>query len=229
MVLDYFHNLFSAEDKEQSMADIPREFPTLSCEQKIKLTKPFSKEEVKIAIFEMSPFKALGANGIHAGFYQNLWEVVGDSVCNFAMRFFETGSLPHGVNDTILDLVPKVLHPETLTQLRLISLCNVGYKAMTKTITNRLKELMGSIIAPSQSSFVPGRNILDNILIYQEVLHSMRTKNIGKGFMTIKIDLEKAHDRLSWSFIRATLQRLHLPPSWVQNIMQCVETTRMAI
>ena len=159
MVLDYFHNLFSAEDKEQSMADIPREFPNLSCNQKIKLTKPFSKEEVKIAIFEMSPFKALGANGIHAGFYQNLWEVVGDSVCNFSMRFFETGSLPHGVNDTILDLVPKVLHPETLTQLRPISLCNVGYKAMTKTITNRLKELMGSIIAPSQSSFVPGSNI----------------------------------------------------------------------
>ena len=47
--------------------------------------------------------------------------------------------------------------------------------------------------------------------------------------MTVKIDLEKAYDRLSSCFIRDTLQRLHLPPSWVQNIMQCVETTRMAI
>ena len=100
---------------------------------------------------------------------------------------------------------------------------------MTKTLTNRLKEAMDNIIASNQSSFVPGRNISDKILIYQEVLHSMRTKSTGRGFMTIKIDLEKASDRLSWQFLRETLNLLHVPSSWVQNIMQCVETTRIAI
>ena len=96
-------------------------------------------------------------------------------------------------------------------------------------MTNRLKEIMSSVIALNQSSFVHGRQITDNIIIYQEVLHSMRTKKSGKSFMTIKIDLEKAYDRLSWSFIRDTLKEVELPSSWVNNIMHCVETPRMEI
>ena len=64
---------------------------------------------------------------------------------------------------------------------------------------------MQSMIGPNQSSFVPGRHITDNRIIYQEVLHSMRKKKGGKGTMLIKIDLEKAYDRLSWPFIRDTV------------------------
>ena len=96
---------------------------------------------------------------------------------------------------------------ECLAQLMSISLCNVGYKVITKTMTNRLKDIMASVIAPNQSSFVPGRQITDNLIINQEVLHSMRTKKSGKGSMPIKIDLEKAFDCLSWSFIKDTPRR----------------------
>ena len=75
-------------------------------------------------------------------------------------------------------------------------------KCNNKTLANRLKKIMQSRIGPNQSSFVPGRQITDNIIIYQEVLHSMRKSKVGKGIMLIKIDLEKAYDRLSWPFIR---------------------------
>ena len=47
--------------------------------------------------------------------------------------------------------------------------------------------------------------------------------------MLIKIDLEKAYDRLSWSFIRDTLEKLGVPNTWIMNIMNCVETTRMSV
>ena len=144
-------------------------------------------------------------------------------VCNFAMDFFVSGILSTGVNGTLLTLVPKVQYPEYLFHLRLINLCNVGYKIITKTVTNKLKEKMSSVVAPSQSSFVPGRQIVDNIIIYQEVLHSMRKRKIGKGLMTIKIDLEKAYDRISWSFIRETLEWFKLPGDWIRNIMHCIE------
>ena len=52
----------------------------------------------------------------------------------------------------------------------------------------------------------------------------MRTKKAGYGFMSIKINLEKAYDRLSWEFVRITLQILGLPSKWVNNIIHCVET-----
>ncbi|EEF38255.1 conserved hypothetical protein [Ricinus communis] len=52
-------------------------------------------------------------------------------------------------------------------------------------------------------------NISDNIIIAQEVVHSMKLN--GKvGWMPIKIDLEKAYDRLRWSFIRNTLEDIGL-------------------
>ena len=97
----------------------------------------------------------------------------------------------------------------------------MGYKVATKTITNRLKEIMGKLITPNQSSFVPGRQIVDNIIIYQEVLNSMRRNTSGKGYMLIKVDLEKAFDRISWSFIRDTLERADLPQTWLR-FLTCI-------
>ena len=98
-------------------------------------------------------------------------------------------------------------NPKSLTKVRPISLCNVGYKTITNTLTNRLKEVMPHLTAPSESSFVPGRQITDNIIIYQEVLHSMRSPRKGNGIMLLKIDLEKVYDPLSWNFIKDTIEK----------------------
>lgn len=51
----------------------------------------------------------------------------------------------------------------------------------------------------------------------------------GKGLMTIEIDLKKAYDRISWNFMRETLEKIKLPPNWVPNIMHRVESARMSV
>ena len=66
-----------------------------------------------------------------------------------------------------------------------------------KTLTNRLKGLMKGLVSSNHNCFVPGRQITDNVVIYQEVLHSMWRKKKGDGTMMIKNDLEKSYDRLS--------------------------------
>ena len=137
--------------------------------------------------------------------------------------------LPEGTNDTILVLIPKTAHPEQISHLRPISLCNAAYKVITKSMINRLNEIMESSITPNQSSFILGRQIVDNIIIYQEVLHSIKKLNSRKNYMLIKVNLEKAYDRLSWSFIQDMLEQVGLPISWIRNIMHCVGNLRMAI
>ena len=47
--------------------------------------------------------------------------------------------------------------------------------------------------------------------------------------MLIKIDLEKAYDRLSWAFIKDSLEPLGLPNSWKKNLMHCIKTTNMSV
>ena len=159
MVEDFFKDLFK---EEISHREIPNQEGQqfLSENQVDMLTKPVSKEAVKKALFEMAPFKSLRVDGFHAGFYQRMWDIVGDTLCNFVQDFLKTGLLLQGANDTILALILEVQHPEALTQLRSISLCNVAYKVITKTMTNKLKDIMASVISPNQCSFDPRDNVI---------------------------------------------------------------------
>lgn len=102
------------------------------------------------------------------------------------------------MNKILIALIPKTDNPVNIKMFRPISLCNVGYKIITKIIVVRLKPMLNKIISPFQSSFIPGRTTSDNIIITQEVLHTLRSK---KGGMIFKIDLEKAYDKVSWKFI----------------------------
>lgn len=78
-----------------------------------------------------------------------------------------------------------------------INLCNVLYKLISKAIANNLKMLLPLIISESQSAFVPRRHIFDNILIAYELIHFLLRKIRGKkGFMSIKLDMSKAYNRV---------------------------------
>ena len=102
-----------------------------------------------------------------------------------------------------------------MKMFRPISLCTVAYKTVTKIIANRLQLLLPNLIGPNQTSFVPGRHIVDNIVVAQEVVHSMRRKTRRKGFMAIKVDLEKAYDRLWWDFIHDIRKDVGLPQEFI--------------
>ncbi|KAI5318919.1 hypothetical protein L3X38_038627 [Prunus dulcis] len=64
---------------------------------------------------------------------------------------------------------------------------------------------MSKIVSPTQVNYVPGRQIVDNIIIAHEVLHKFKTSKGKNGFIAWKIDLSKAYDRLQWHFIKDVL------------------------
>ena len=85
------------------------------------------------------------------------------------------------------------------------------------------------MVSPTQASFVPKRQITDNVVIMQEVLHTMRHKKGGKGYMAIKIDFEKAYDRMRWDFLKETLLLMQVPAKLVDVIYSCVSTCSMSV
>ena len=165
-------------------------------EKKVSISGGATEEEVKAVLWSLKAFKASGLDGLHAGFFQRFWPTVGKSVVDEVKKIFEERKIPEYLNKTYIVLIPKIQGPKTLGNFRPISLCNTIYKVVTKIIVARLRPLLEKLISPLQMAFVPGRKGIDNAIIAQEVIHSLGKKKEKVGYMVLKIDLEKAYDKL---------------------------------
>lgn len=114
----------------------------LSSEDNRRLCNPVTSAEVWNIVKNINPYKAPGPDGIQAIFYHNYWDIVGDEVCRFVKNRFSTSSVPKEINRTLIALIPKIDQPTSINQFRPISLCNVGYKIVTKIIVARLRPLL---------------------------------------------------------------------------------------
>ncbi|CAA7044678.1 unnamed protein product [Microthlaspi erraticum] len=223
LAVEYFRRLYSMEDIDAVVDKLPTEgFEQLTEGERAHLQKEFSALEIESAVRNMGKYKAPGPDGYQPVFYQSCWDTVGSSVIRFVMDFFTTGILPPETNDVLLVLIPKVGKPESITQFWPISLCNVLFKTITKVLVGRLKVVISKLIGPEQASFIPGRLSTDNIVLVQEAVHSMRRKKGRQGWMLLKLDLEKAYDRIRWDFLEDTLTAAGFSESWIQWIMKCV-------
>ncbi|XP_019172649.1 PREDICTED: uncharacterized protein LOC109168049 [Ipomoea nil] len=92
---------------------------------------------------------------------------------------------------------------------------------MDKMIANRMKPLMGDLISESQSAFILGRLITDNILVASEVGHFLNRKQCGKvGCGALKLDMAKAYDRMEWPFLKRMLEVMCFDKGWIDLIME---------
>lgn len=173
-----------------------RYFDELPVAVKDALESRITKDEVKAALDSMASLKAPGKDGLHAKFFQSQWNIVGDSVYKMVLEAFEGKPLDLTINNTLLVHLPKVDKPKAVSQYKSISLCSMVYKIITKIIVRKLKFVMPLLVAPNQVSFFIGRFIIDNVLVTQEVIHSMRSDRRKPQWMAIKVDFEKAYNRI---------------------------------
>jgi hypothetical protein len=192
------------------------------------LTAPFSEREIGDALFQIGPLKAPGPDGFPARFLQRNWGILKSDVVAAVQRFFDDGIMPDQVNDTAIVLIPKKNDPEELKDFRPISLCNVLFKIVSKCLVNRLRPLLGNIIGPFQSAFIPGRLITDNALIAFECIHAIQTGSRA-NFCAYKLDMTKAYDRVDWGFLEGVLAKLGFHSKWIRWVMACVTTVRYSV
>ncbi|KAL5537962.1 hypothetical protein UlMin_044095 [Ulmus minor] len=152
-------------------------------------------------------------------FYKSYWNIVGAEVVSAVGDFFVMGTLHPYINTSNIVLVSKSQNATSVNHYRPIAVCNVIYKVISKILADRLKPLLSQLICPTQSAFVPGRSIHDNTVLIQEVIHAMKHKKGAQGWMGLKIDLQKAYDRLSWRFLETVLRAFGFHPRWIHWIM----------
>ena len=144
---------------------------------------------------------------------------------NFA---FDAGTLSISQRRGIITLIPKPNKDATsLENLRPISLLNVDYKILTKTIAKRLEKVLPKIINPDQTGYVKGRYIGENVRLISDIM-SYKDDKTMLG-VALFFDFRKAFDTIEWDFLIDTLNKLNFRPdvkNWVKifynNVTSCV-------
>uniref|UniRef100_A0A803QIS8 Reverse transcriptase domain-containing protein n=1 Tax=Cannabis sativa TaxID=3483 RepID=A0A803QIS8_CANSA len=227
LIQSFYSNLFTSQsphelDIEAALFD-PLPLPEPSQYQ--LLEEAFSSSEVEKALFQMGPDKAPGIDGFNNKFYQKNWSVVGKDVTEAILNVLNNDADISPFNSTLITLIPKVKKPVSLKDYRPISLCTTIYKIISKVLANRLKVILGPLISPNQSAFLKGRLISDNILMAQEILHSINNKKQGReSWMAVKLDMAKAFDRVEWTFLHKMMQKFQFPSRFIKLVMACITT-----
>jgi hypothetical protein len=70
----------------------------------------------------------------------------------------------------------------------------VSFKIFTKVGTNRIVQIAESVVRLTQTAFMPGRHILEGVVILHETIHELHRKKMDG--VLLKIDFEKAYDKV---------------------------------
>jgi len=202
-------------------------FRSLAFREGATLVKPFSLDEVKVAVWDCENFKCPGPDGINFGYIKDFWDIMKDDVMRFLVEFHRNGKLAKGINNTSIALIPKVNSPQRLNDFRPISLMGSMYKILSKVLANRLRSVIGSVVSDSQSAFIKGRQILDGILVANEVVDEARRHK--KEMILFKVDFDKAFDSIDLGYLDEVMLKMGFPTLWRKWIKECTGTATASV
>ncbi|XP_071924898.1 uncharacterized protein [Coffea arabica] len=184
----------------------PFEVPKVGSSENEMLRGLPTEEEVHTVVFGLDVDSAPGPDGFGAAFYQSCWSIIKEDLVLAIQDFFKGMQQPRGWTRSLLVLIPKIEGASHWREFRPISLCNVSSKIVSKILANRINRVLPHLISPWQAGFVPGRGIVDNILLAQELMGEIDRKLVEPNVI-LKLDMEKAYDRVEWPFLLFMLRQ----------------------
>lgn len=230
--VQYYRDSFSKENMNNSTVSsqhLHHSHYTLSDAEQLNLLQLVEFWETTKAVKSMKAHKFAGPDGYQPYFFQRYWEIVGQSVHKLVAKAFFTGKFDGKINETLIVLVPKTDQLVGLKYFSSISLCNVTYKIITKVLVNRMKPILSKLIHPLQASFVPGQQATDNIIIVQEMIDSIRKSKARHRSLMLKLDLEKAYNKVNWEFLIQTLHIFKFPQETINLIHNCISSATFTV
>lgn len=220
---NFYANLY--QDRETSLQQISEvedelaqmTIPQLSDTDKESLEAPFREEELHKALGLLNTNKSPGTDGLPPEFYSKFWHLIAPHYIRSLQYSIEIGRLSDSQRRGVITLIPKRdVDGRYIANWRPITLLNADYKIYTKAIALRLQRVMGSLIHPNQTGFMPGRIIGDSIRAVEDSID--RIKEEHEEGMIVALDFVKAFDSIRWSLIFKTLERFNFGECFVKFI-----------
>ena len=161
--------------------------------------------------------KSPGSDGISTEFYKIFWSEI-KSYLSSLNYSFEIEDLTVMQKQGLISLLPKKNNDlGNLNNWRPLTLLNTDYKIVTKTISNRIKKYISNIIENSQTGFIKGRYIGENIRLIQEMIEKLEEEE--QPGLLLFADFDKAFDSISHDFMFNCLKCFNFGPDiikWVK-------------
>jgi hypothetical protein len=225
ILYDYFSNIMGQRVPRSRTFDWTR--LDMSRIQEIpgqELDRPFTEEEVELAVKSLPNDKAPGPDGFTNNFYKHCWSIIKPDIINAFqnIHIHRCGTLD-GINKAQVVMIPKVDVATEPKDFRPISLIHSFAKLLTKVLAIRLSAYIDRLISSSQSAFIRKRCIQDNFVYVRGLArHYHRTKTPA---CLIKLDISKAFDTVSWEYLLEMLTQRGFSTRWTDWLAKILSSS----
>lgn len=225
------HHIYALYQGRMGSAGEPRAFglaPALTEEDRrvstgenLELELTFTADELEEVLLSMKPDSAHGPDGFPVLFFKRFRGILKALILQLLNDFVLGRVDVARLNFGIISLIPKVQGAESIKQFRPIALINVIFKFVAKSYAIRVAPLAHRTIDHSQSAFIKGRCLHEGELALHGIAHEFRV--MKQKVLLLKLDFEKAYDRVNWDFLQEVLTCKGFSPMIVHQLMQLVD------
>ena len=211
----FYRDLYTSNDKTIFNLTPKTDETLVTKEQYITLDQPISTEELHKALLSMKDNKCPGSDGLGKEFYVTFFDDLKESLVELYSHCYKIGKLNYSARTGIISLIPK--KDKNLLDLgawRALTLLNLDFKILSKTMALRLQEILPTIISTEQNGFMKNRDISYNIRRTFEVMEFTDRQKYPGLIMTI--DFYKCFDTIEHEAIRGALNYFGFPPSFIK-------------
>ena len=217
LVKDFYEQLYKAnEDLKVNYDSFFPDCHRLSGEDQEMVDKPVTLEELELTLRtckDSSP----GPDGIPYSIYGKLWKTICKPMIESWEHSKTTGLLPTSQRHSSITLLPK--EGKDLNKIgnwRPITLTNCDIKIFTKLYSNRLSKVMNKIIHPSQTAYIPGRVVHDNLRMFDFFKEYCNAYNVNAVLMSM--DARKAFDSVDHKYMHECLKHYGFTDNFISIV-----------
>ena len=126
VVVDYFEDLFNTTSSSEFDNFLAEVTPCITFQMNQRLLRIAMEDEVRHALFMMHLDKAQRPDGMTTLFFQHSWHIIKKDLVEMVNNFLVSGKMDSRLKITNIFLIPRTERPTRMTELRPISLCNIG-------------------------------------------------------------------------------------------------------
>jgi exonuclease III len=204
-ITNFYRDLYARRDMvESGNDDFYKHCPKLSVEQAKSVDTTLTNLDLLRAL-KTCKDSAPGPDGIPYSVYKKYWKIAGPVILDSWIYSVEKQCLPPSHYESAITLLPKEgKDTSDIKNWRPITLSNCDSKIITKALSIKVSKVLDSIIDVSQTAYVPGRSVADNLRSNFFFRNHCVKKSIDA--VLISLDAKKAFDSVDHRYIEDTLR-----------------------